>query len=127
MSKSNEDGLKIIDIINFCILSKKYKGIMPDGLKEKIEGDDEIFESCKESFNDWLELMVSSQKTIFELFDHSQTVGYTEDFFKAMKEYKEIWEKGLTMMNQFSKTIDVISIPPGNEFEDVMESPKFLS
>ena len=124
---SDNKGLEIMDILNFCILSTKYRHVMTDDLKEKLDDNEEMIDNCMESFSDWLGLMKDSVDTINDLFKHSQTVGYTEDFFKAMKEYKSIWKKGADMVNRFNNTLEVISTPPGDKIEEVMEKPKYLS
>ena len=96
------DGLRVVDIGKFCLLSEKYKTQIEEaGVNNDSENNKLFLEKCSESISDQLRIMDDCQKM---LYGH----GYKKENVEQMKKVGDMFKEGVETMQEVLRAFSIV-------------------
>lgn len=109
ITKPNKDGLTLVDMVNFCVLSEKYKQYVEDEeMLKSMENNAEFLMMASNLISEQIALLDNAQKLLL-------TEGYKPENREKTKELFESYKEGLEIVNQLVKSFEIASTPVYSE------------
>lgn len=102
ISMEKKDGLTVVDIGNFYLLSEKYKTCIEEtGIDIDSSNNRYFIKKCSESLSDQLRIMDDCQKM---LYGH----GYQKENIEHMRKVRDMFKEGVETMQEVLKTFSIV-------------------
>ena len=94
-----DDGLSVVDIGTFCLLTKKYQDEIREAGVNDINDTDYFLEECSKSVSEQLQIMDNCQQMLWKY-------GFDTNNTEKMLEAKAMFEEGIHTLQSVLKAFE---------------------